>query len=153
MNSKNVEECKTQVPEDQKAAIEFARIFAEDGGRGPRVEEAFKTITKEYGQGKAKSIQALCWFLKWGSLGGNTLNAGLFARLKGQPVIGSSVGFELIYTAYYGPLFAVIASMNAGLRFMPQVPKPALSGVGVMLTTCGGTWMLPVRVVAMVAAK
>lgn len=149
LNANNVEECtKTVADDDSKPAIEFARIFAEDGGRGARVKEAMHSIAQHYGDGKAKSINALCWFLKWGSLGGNTLNAGFFDRMKGNPVHGSSVGFEIAYTVYYGPLFAVIALMNAGLKFAPPVPPPVLSGVGVLLTFCGGSWMLPVRVIA-----
>ena len=67
-------------------------------------------------------LRALCWFLLWGSIGGNTINA-FFARLTGKAKTGSSLVFELVFFVYYGPLFLIIATVNALLRFAPRVPK------------------------------
>ena len=41
-------------------------------------------------------------------------------------------------------LFGVIALMNAALPFLPKVPSFASSGVGVVLTVVGGSWLAPV---------
>ena len=101
------------------------------------------------GAGRARSIRALCWFLAWGSIGGNTVNAFL-SRLKGHPKTGSSVLFELIFFVYYGPLFLLIAVVNALLRFFPRVPAWFSALFGVVLTFIAGTWILPVGILSMI---
>lgn len=64
-------------------AIAFARKFAEDEGKGPAVEKAFEGVVERHGPAGAQSVKALCWFLNWGSVGGNTLNAALFEGKRG----------------------------------------------------------------------
>ena len=65
----------------------FARKFAEDDGKGPAVEKAYEAVVEQHGNASAKSVKALCWFLNWGSIGGNTLNATLFEGRRG-PCVG-----------------------------------------------------------------
>lgn len=92
-----------------------------------------------YGAGRARSIRSLCLFLHWGSLGGNTLNHSV-----SQLAQGNISAFRAGYVTWYGPLFGVIALMNAALPFLPKVPSFASSGVGVVLTVVGGSWLAPV---------
>ena len=61
-----------------------------------------------YGAGRARSIRSLCLFLHWGSLGGNTLNHSV-----SQLAQGNISAFRAGYVTWYGPLFGVIALMNA----------------------------------------
>ena len=93
MSAGSVDECRRIVDDP---AITYARTFAEANGRGLREEQAFAGLVEAAGSGRARSIRALCWFLAWGSLGGNTINAFL-ARLRGRPKSGSSFLFELLF--------------------------------------------------------
>ena len=85
MAAQSVSEC-TQIVDDP--AIVYARTFAENDGRGQLEEAGFQTLAQASSEGFARSVRALCWFLLWGSIGGNTLN-GFFARLTGKPYQGS----------------------------------------------------------------
>ena len=150
MSAKSLAEC-TNVVDDP--AIVYARTFAEHDGRGVVEEEAFKTLAVATDGGFARSVRALCWFLLWGSIGGNTLN-GFFARLAGRKKTGSSVLFEVLFTAYYGLLFLVIAGVNALLKFAPRVPKWFSAIFGLLLTVIAGTWIsLPGLLAQIVPAK
>jgi AhpD family alkylhydroperoxidase len=138
MQAKSISEC-TQIVDDP--AIVYARTFAENDGRGVTEEAAFQALAKETNTGFAASVRALCWFLLWGSIGGNTLN-GFFARLGGRAKQGSSWWFELFFTLYYGPLFLIIATVNALLKFAPRVPKWFSALFGLILTVIAGTWIV-----------
>jgi len=138
MKASSVEECRTFV---DQPSITFARVFAENDGRGKKVEAAFTQLESKEGRGFANSVRALCWFLLWGSIGGNTIN-GFLARLKGKPKQNSSFLFELFFFAYYGPLFLIIAVVNGLLKFFPKVPKWFSASFGVLLTFIAGTWIL-----------
>lgn len=124
-------------------AIAYARVFAEHNGRGPEVDAAYDAVVLEHGEGRAGSVRALCWFLTWGALGGNTLNGALFGTN------GPRTRFDLAFAAYYSPLFAVIAAMNFGLARAPSPMPPAFfAGMGVTLTVAGGAWLTPVAILA-----
>lgn len=138
MKAGSERECR-QVVDDP--AISFARVFAEHDGRGDAVERAAGELAGATSEAHARSVRALCWFLLWGSLGGNTLN-GFFARLAGRPKAGSAAAFELLFALYYGPLFLVIALVNALLRFTPRVPGFVSAGFGLLLTVIAGIWIL-----------
>lgn len=138
MKAGSERECRQLVDDP---AISFARVFAEHDGRGDAVERAAGELASATSEAHARSVRALCWFLLWGSLGGNTLN-GFFARLAGRPKAGSSALFELLFALYYGPLFLVIALVNALLRFTPRVPGFVSAGFGLLLTVIAGTWIL-----------
>jgi len=121
--------------------ITFARTFAnhhrgEEEEQDASLKKAYQKVTQAHGSGKAKSVEALCWFLLWGSLGGNTVNGVLWEGQRGV--------FPLAFTAYYAPLFGVIAVMNKGLAHMPNMPSIFFQGMGVTLTAAGGMWMTPV---------
>lgn len=137
MKASSVEECRSLVDDP---AITFARVFAENDGRGAAVEEAFQSLEASTSSGLAGSIQALCWFLLWGSIGGNTIN-GFLARLRGKGKPNSSLIFEAGFFLYYGPLFAIIALVNLLLKAFPKVPKWFSAGFGALLTVIAGIWI------------
>ena len=144
-SSESVEACRQVV---DHPAITYARRFAETNGRGEGSEGAFEVLKESEGAGRASSIRALCWFLLWGSIGGNTTNAFL-SRLRGKPRAGSSFLFELIFFLYYAPLFALIAVVNALLRFAPKVPAWFSASFGVLLTVIASVWIIPLGIVAL----
>ncbi|MBL6720393.1 MAG: carboxymuconolactone decarboxylase family protein [Planctomycetes bacterium] len=147
MHAATEQECRAVVDDP---AISFARVFAENNGRGEAVEAAFAQLADQKGAGRASSVQALCWFLLWGSLGGNTVNA-LLARFRGQAKPGSSLLFELLFFVYYGPLFLVIAVLNAILKLAPRVPRWTSAGIGLTLTVVAGLWMILPGVLGLLA--
>eukprot|EP00928_Gymnodinium_smaydae_P091873 TRINITY_DN75632_c0_g1_i1.p1 TRINITY_DN75632_c0_g1~~TRINITY_DN75632_c0_g1_i1.p1 ORF type:complete len:291 (-),score=22.66 TRINITY_DN75632_c0_g1_i1:40-834(-) len=142
-SAESADEARKVVDEE---AITYARIFAENRGRGEKEQSAFEELVRQYGTGKAGSIRALCWFLQWGSLGGNTLNAILNGSHSGN------LAFRVLYGLYYGPLFLVIAVMNRLLVFFPTVPTWFSASIGVVLTFVAGSWLIPVAIVGAVAS-
>lgn len=132
----SAEDCTEQV---QDPAVAYARTFAENH-RGEETPEAlaraYGKVVDTHGSDKGRSVEALCWFLSWGSLGGNTVNSVLWEGRRGA--------FLLAFTIYYAPLFGVIAVLNKGLAHMPNMPGVFFQGMGVTLTVVGGIWMTPV---------
>ena len=108
--------------------VKFATVFADETGRGHKVEGAFETLSAQIGKGKALSVRALCWALLWGKTTGNTINA-VRSRILSLKL---STPFDYFVFAYYGPLFLVIGILNAALLKFPQFPAwaSALFGVG-----------------------
>lgn len=147
MKASSEDECRSFVDDP---AISYARIFAEQDGRGAEADQAFAALSKATQPGFAASVRALCWFLLWGSIGGNTINA-FFSRLTGKAKAGSSFVFELIFFVYYGPLFLIIATVNALLRFAPRVPKWFSAAFGLLLTVIAGTWIVLPGLVGLIA--
>ena len=145
MKAESLQAC--QKLSDQ-AAISYARIFAEQNGRGDREEAAFQSLVAAEGAGRASSIRALCWFLLWGSIGGNTIN-GFLSRFKGQGRSDSQLIFELLFCLYYGPLFLLIAVVNFMLQFFPKVPAWFSAAFGVLLTAIAATWIIPIGLVSL----
>ena len=143
--SESAEACRALVDDP---AITYARKFAEADGRGADLESEFNALAKTAGEGTAASIRALCWFLLWGSIGGNTINA-LISRLKGVPKTDSSLAFELLFFIYYGPLFGLIAVVNAILRHAPRVPGWFSAGFGVLLTVIASVWIIPLGLISL----
>ena len=101
-------------------AVDFAKVFAEEAGRGESVRTAFTTLVAAEGSARAKNIRALCWMLLWGKTTGNSINAvrDKLVRLK----LWKLSPFDVLMFAYYGPLFLVIGILNASLKFFPTVP-------------------------------
>ena len=146
MKASSVSECREYVDDP---AIIYARIFAETDGRGEREAKAFDELALATSPDFARSVRALTWFLLWGSLGGNTIN-GFLSRLKGQKKSGSSLLFEVLFFLYYGPLFLIIALVNAALRFAPKVPKWFSATFGLVLTVIAGSWIFIPGILAQV---
>jgi len=128
-------------------ALSYARTFAEADGRGKDEADAFQEISDHYGAGRASSIRALCWFLLWGSLGGNTCNAFWQGRLRCRPKKGSNVLFEILFFMYYQPLYLLIAIVNFLLKYFPEVPAWFSAGFGALLAIIASVWIVPLALV------
>ena len=71
--AKTDEECASKAGSTSSNEHEialYARTFAKSGYSA----DAQKTLSAKVGQTKAKCVNAMCLFLKWGSYGGNTIN-------------------------------------------------------------------------------
>lgn len=153
MSGLPVDTCKklntAKTSEETVAAIDqphvaFARVFALKDGRGMDSETA--GLEGKIGKGPCASVEALCWFLHWGSYGGNTINA-FPSRVAGDKKEGSSVLLELFTVLYYGPLYVVIIVVSGLLSIMPVVPGFINKFLGLVLTIVAGTWIAPLGIV------
>eukprot|EP00617_Octactis_speculum_P004895 CAMPEP_0185788182 /NCGR_PEP_ID=MMETSP1174-20130828/144704_1 /TAXON_ID=35687 /ORGANISM="Dictyocha speculum, Strain CCMP1381" /LENGTH=204 /DNA_ID=CAMNT_0028481739 /DNA_START=171 /DNA_END=782 /DNA_ORIENTATION=+ len=129
-----------------EAAVVFARIFAENDGRGDAVAVALTDLKVTIGANKALSVNALCWFLHWGSICGNTLGAFLKGRLVGRSKCGSrwlSIDplFEFVFTVYYGVCFTLVTLTTLLLKALPAGVPGALNALlGVVLLCVASVW-------------
>mmetsp|Transcript_6171 Transcript_6171/g.18490 ORF Transcript_6171/g.18490 Transcript_6171/m.18490 type:complete len:244 (-) Transcript_6171:194-925(-) len=129
-------------------AVAFALKFGEHDGRGEVIDEAFEELAKQMGKGQAGSVRALCWFLLWGSLGGNTINSFIFGRLCCRPKARRSAVFELLFFLYYGDLFLIIAIVMKLLECFPKVPACFSAGFGAFLTVVASIWIVPIGLIS-----
>lgn len=144
MKAKSAQQCRKIC---DSPAISFARTFTENDGRGEKCIAAFEELSEQMGKGPAGSVLALCWFLLWGSINGNTINSLLLGRCCCAPKEGGSVIVELFTFIYYGPLFLLIAIVNKMLTLFPQVPGWFSAGFGVLLTFIAAVWILPLGLI------
>jgi len=140
--AKDSDECASLVESpEEKAAVKYARIFAERNGREDSAP--FKVLTEALGsESKAESVKALCWFLFWGSTTGNTVNA-FYSRVSKcalRPDLETL--FELFFFMVYGPLFFLVFVVMNALRVVPSLPAWASAAVGAVLTTVCAPWIL-----------
>lgn len=129
--------------------ITYARVFAETDGRGAAEGDAYKELVKATSPAYATSVRALCWFLAWGSITGNTINTFL-SRLAGKPKSDSNAVFELLFFVYYAPLFAVIMLLINVFHVLPEVPKVVSASIGMVLTVCASLWIATPGVIGIV---
>lgn len=62
--------------------VNFGKAFgATKGVNAVLLDECSSSIESKYGKRVAVATRALCWFLLWGSMGGNTINYFIFLRL------------------------------------------------------------------------
>jgi len=121
------------------------------------VAREFEGLKAAMGPKKAASVMALCWFLHWGSITGNTIGALTKGRLVGRPKCGSKwlsldPLFELAFTAYYGVCFALVTLTTLLLKAFPAgVPKPVNSVLGVVLLCVSSVWIVPLGLLGAVA--
>lgn len=128
-------------------AVEYAKVFARNCGRGEAEEEAFGKLARALDSSpRAGSIRALCWFLHWGSYCGNTLNA----VVSGENVEGGPL-FKVVFVVYYGPLFLAIALINRVLLLAPVVPAVFSAAIGAVLATVATVWLLPLFLASVIA--
>ena len=104
---------------------------------------------------RARCVRALCWFLRWGGRGGNTIDRSLdsFAsRLTLSPGNGNVI-FEALFLAYYMPLFLVVTVLNAVLRVFPT-DGPIIFNVliSLLLPLVTSAWIIPVGVLGGLSA-
>lgn len=128
--------------------ISYARIFAESGARGDNEREAHAEMVKEYGEGRASSLQAICWFLYWGSFTGNTLNGILGLKERKE---GMSLYFKVTFFLFYGPLFFILINVVSLLiKPAPRVPAWFSALFGVILATIAGLFFFPLGVLGFI---
>jgi len=125
--------------------VSYARAFAEKGPRSAQEKEAYAEAVKEYGEGGASSLQAICWFLHWGSFTGNTLN-GILGFKEGKK--GQSLFFKASFLLWYAFLFYFVINLVGFLiKPLPKVPKPLSAGFGFILAVIAGSFFFPLGVI------
>jgi AhpD family alkylhydroperoxidase len=136
----------------EAAMVAYAKEFGRFNGRGDCLKKKYKELEATTGKDKAASVQALCWFLHWGSISGNTILSFFRGRLSGNPKPGSNIVFELLFAAYYTPLYLVISATTLIFKAFPRVPKAVSMVIGCTLTTVASVWIIPVGVVGLITA-
>jgi AhpD family alkylhydroperoxidase len=92
--------------------VAYARQIGELNVRSKGEQEAYDALVRLEGEGRAKSIKALCIFLYWGGMTGNTVNCAK-KRLIGVAPLRALTPFSLLFFLYYGPLFFVVYFFNS----------------------------------------
>lgn len=114
----------------------FARAFARD----PK-SAGIEKLGESVGEGEASGVVALCWFLHWGSMCGNTITS-LF-RCEGMNPLA-----KLLFVIYYIPLFFLVIIFGYALKVFPSGgPKIINAILGVTLAFVAGIWIVPLAVV------
>ena len=127
---------------DSEAVLSHALTHARTDGRGPSVDESFARLVATSGIGRANSVRALCWFLQWGSMGGNTVDA--FIGRRGNTNVPFL--FRALVAIYYLPLFFIITVLNTMLKAINWIRFPGfiVSFIGIILTFVAGIWIVPI---------
>jgi len=135
-----------------KDSVKYARTLAECGPRSTQEKEAFAEFAKVYGEGRASSLQAVCWFLHWGSFTGNTLN-GMIGIKNNQGKEAKQTGcfFKLTFFLYYFPLFFILINLvGCLLKPLPKVPACVCATMGFVLALTAGIWFFPLGVIGII---
>jgi len=141
----SIKEVKKAVPNE---SVIFARIFGETSGRGERLQQAYESLKQSVGPQKAASVNALCWFLHWGSICGNTLNHFLFQTLQFKTKKGANVLFLALFSCYYSVCYILIKITSALFRFLPSsVPQFVSACIGIVLASVASLWIIPLGVI------
>ena len=98
------------------------------------------------------SARALCWFLHWGSVSGNTINALLKGRLSGAPKAGSNLIFETLFVSYYAICFFLVHLTSTFLRILPRCPPFVNAILGAVLTVVAGSFVVPIGMLGLITA-
>ena len=92
--------------------VAYARIFGEQGMRGTGEAQAYAALVAAEGASRALSIKALCTFIYWGGMTGNTINAAKKVLIGVSPLSSFSPFLALFFLWYY-PLFLIVNLFNA----------------------------------------
>jgi AhpD family alkylhydroperoxidase len=155
VNQNVAKDTKKPSPEEveEDAMFCFARIFGQENGRGACVAKKYQELEKSVGKGKAASVRALCWFLHWGSISGNTIISFYRLRLSGSPKPGSNILFEILFATYYTPLYLVISATTVLLKAFPaRVPKAMSKAIGCILAPVAAVWIVPIGLLGLLTA-
>jgi AhpD family alkylhydroperoxidase len=137
------------VVEQSDPAVRYAKTFALEAGRGPKVDAAYdKLASTPLGPSRAKSVQSLCCALLWGKTTGNSINAARDKVLKFR--WASVTLLDVFILAYYGPLFFVIGLLNEALKIAPKIPPVVSAGIGAVLWVPQALNILPLGLVSVV---
>jgi AhpD family alkylhydroperoxidase len=137
------------VVDQSDPAVMYAKTFALEAGRGPKVDAAYdKLASTPLGPSRAKSVQTLCWALLWGKTTGNSINS---ARDKVLKLRWASVtALDVFILGYYGPLFFVIGVLNTALKVAPPIPSAVSAGIGAVLWVPQALNILPLGLASVV---
>jgi len=141
---KTAEEARTFVDDP---AISYAHKFAMQAGRN--MEDSWQSLIDETNPTKALNIQALCWFIWWGSMAGNTLNSFYFGRMHCKPKEGSWFLFEIFFVLYWGFLFIIVWICGKIFSCFPQVPSCINRMLGFVLWFTAGLWIVPFGILSL----
>jgi AhpD family alkylhydroperoxidase len=128
---------------EEEAFVRFGRLFGQNDGRGPCVEKSYKDIAEKFGGASARAARGLGFFLYWGSMSGNTLNAFYFGTLCCKRKKGTNPLFEILFALWYCLLFVIIQVVSKILSCFPVVPKCISMMLGVVLALVASIWILP----------
>ena len=115
--------------------VKFAKVFAEEAGRGPKVDAVFRAAGAP--ARAAQRARALCWALLWGKTTGNTINAirGKLLGLRGVPspfellvvcvLRSSSIGADAGARHPQGARLRGLRAVSSGAAGRPRVPAPS----------------------------
>jgi AhpD family alkylhydroperoxidase len=136
-------------PDENDPAVAFAKTFAIEAGRGADVDASYSKLIETIGEEKAKNVSCLCWALLWGKTTGNTINHTRDIILKLELKKVKSV--DLFVFCYYGPLFLLIAALNASLKCAPLLSKNFSSALGAFLWVPQAIFIFPLGVLAIIS--
>jgi AhpD family alkylhydroperoxidase len=136
------------VVDQSDPAVRYAKTFAMEAGRGPKVDAAYDKLAS-LGPSRAKSVQSLCCALLWGKTTGNSINSARDKVLKFR-YWGSVTLLDVFILAYYGPLFFVIGLLNEALKFAPQIAPAVSAGIGAVLWVPQALNILPLGLASVV---
>jgi AhpD family alkylhydroperoxidase len=106
---------------DQIPALEFARHYAESGGKPS--PNALKRLENYYGKNTSQDIQYYIRMITLGNLSGNAADAFL-SRLKGTPAPNSSFISELALFVLFSP---VILPLLFAMKFSKKIKNRAVT--------------------------
>lgn len=133
-----------------KQLVDYGVLFGRHHGYGEEVQNAYEGIKANLGFLTAKATEASCFFLLWGSLSGNTINAFLFETIaKGEKREGSNRVFEFLFSFWYGGLFLIIKGTSMLLRCLPEVPAVVSLIISLVLALVAFSWIFPYSFVSL----
>jgi AhpD family alkylhydroperoxidase len=152
-NAINTMDKDTNTDRECQLFVHYGRVFGDFDGRGAEVDAAYQSLETTVGSSNAKCAQALGYFLFWGSMSGNTLNAFWKGTLRCAHKDGSNVLFELLFFVYYCVLFTLIVVVSFVLKAFPsKVPTWLSSILGVILAAVASIWIVPFGVFGLLTA-
>ena len=91
--------------------VAYARVFGQQDMRGPGEAQAYVALVAAEGDDRAASIKALCTFIYWGAMTGNTINAAKKVLIGVSPLSSFSPFLAFFFLWYY-PLFLIVNLFN-----------------------------------------
>ena len=123
---------------------DFGYTFGKTNGFGKKVRKKYDVIVKSHGGFAGLCAEGVAYFMLWNSLAGNTISSFLDGTLRGNTKPGSSVLFEVLFVAYYGPLFVILSILSFFLKIFPEgVPSLISVFFTFFLTVIASVWIIP----------
>lgn len=125
----------------------YAQKFGVADGNSSKLTKDKEALVLKFGHAKVASIDALCWYLHWGSWSGVTLcymtNCDNGYKITQIPSL-----FQCLFVGYYSPLFLLIKITSGILSLLPSnIPKVQLA-LTYVLYVVSSIWILPLGLVS-----